>query len=100
MSVLKKFIKQPVDRLDYDIDYSKWLTDPDHLVSTNVVIDQGETPEDGDPLVLEAVVVEPTFIKLWISGGTAGITYKLSCTTTTDKDRVKQDEIKIRVKDY
>ena len=33
MAILKSYVKQPVDRLDYDFDYSQWLDPSDDLFS-------------------------------------------------------------------
>jgi hypothetical protein len=36
--ILGTFSKQPVDRYDYDIDYSEWLTERDNVESVVVSI--------------------------------------------------------------
>lgn len=100
--ILGKFIKQPAETLDYDIDFSEFLTDGDTLLATgnppvpsplNVVVDQ------------PGLSLGPTFIvgtntiKQWVSGGTNGVKYKITITATSNAGRVKQVEFVIRVKD-
>jgi hypothetical protein len=38
--------------------------------------------------------------KVYTSGGTDGVTYKITATVTTTGGRVKQAEIKVKVKEY
>ena len=90
--ILGNFTKQPVDVVDYDIDYSEWLTTGDNVQSTVVTV----TPEG---LTVDSVFVNDPRIKIWISGGTNGVTYKVTVTATTADGRVKQDEFRVKVKD-
>lgn len=96
MSVLAKFEKQPADIQDFDIDFTDWLTGmfdtasgPDGIA---VVADSGIT--------ILAFVLADGVVKIWTSGGTDGVTYKITATVTTAGNRVKQAEIKIKVKEY
>lgn len=100
--IIGKFIKQPADILDYDIDFSGFLADGDTLLSTgnpavpsplNVVV----TPPGltlGSTFVLGGVM-----LKQWLSGGTDGVKYKVTVTATSNAGRVKQVEFVVRVKD-
>lgn len=93
MAILGKFIKQPADRLDYDIDYRDWLTDRnDTLASATVTAEAGLTVSDF--VLVEGVV------KIYLQGGTDGTTYKVTCTATTTGGRIKQAEISVAVKEY
>lgn len=89
---LGNFNKQPVEVVDYDIDYSEWLTAGDNVESAAV---------DVQPLGLnvDSVFVNDPRIKIWLSGGSNGTSYKLTVTITTADGRVKQDEFKVKVKD-
>lgn len=100
MALLGKFVKQPIDRLDYDFDGSRWLASNDAFISAAFTIENLGEGVSQDPLVIDTEVCTPTFAKVWLSGGMAGETYKVSCTITTSRGRVKQDEIKIRVIEY
>ena len=89
---LGNFTKQPVEIIDYDIDYSEWLTAGDNV--------QGATVEVSPVgLTVESTFINDPRVKIWVSGGTTGTTYKLTVTATTAYGRVKQDEFKVKVKD-
>ena len=102
--ILASFTKQPADNLDYDIDFSQFLTDGDVLASVG-------NPAVPNPLSVAispaGLTQGPTFvtengltIKQWLSGGTSGVRYKITLTATSNGGRVKQVEFVIRVKDY
>lgn len=96
MALLATYTQQPADVLDYDIDYnadeSPWLLTGDALASAVATV----TPVG---LTVATPLVVGSKIKLWISGGTTGTTYKVTLTTTTTLGRVKQDELKFKIKD-
>lgn len=96
MALIATFEKQPADVLDYDIDYATWLPDNDAIASAVAAV----TPTGGMEVDLTLVVENSTRVKLWVSGGVTGTTYKVEVTVTTDDGRVKQDEVRFRVKEY
>lgn len=100
MALLKSYTKQPADRLDYDFDYAIWLNADDEILSAEFTIDSLDDVAPQTPMTADSQVVAATFTKVWLVGGQAGETYKVSCTVTTARGRVKQDEIKIRLKEY
>lgn len=97
--ILGRFTKQPAENLDYDTDLAEFL-DGDTLVELG-----------GAPSPLSVVVsptgltIGPTFVvggtavKQWLSGGTDGVTYKITSTVTTNAGRVIQYEFVVKVKD-
>jgi hypothetical protein len=92
---LEKFEKQPADVQDYDISYVDWLADlSDTASSVLVTTDTGITQPT-------AATVALGIVKIWLSGGTSGVTYKVTCTLTTASSpaRVKQVEILVKVKE-
>jgi hypothetical protein len=100
--ILGRFIKQPAETLDYDIDFTEFLNDGDTLVSSgspavpvplNVVVSPTGLTIGG------TYVLSGTTIKQWLSGGTDGIKYKVTLTATSNAGRVKQVEFYVRVKD-
>lgn len=92
MSILATFTKQPADVQDYDIDYNEWLAGfSDSGASATVEVDSGIT--------LDLYTLNAGVVKVWLSGGTAGQAYKVTTTLTTAGGRVKQAEIRVRVKD-
>lgn len=101
--ILGTFYKQPVDILDFDIDFSPFFTDGDTLASTGnpaipSPLDVTVSPE-GLTLGYTFVIGNGTKIKQWVSGGTDGVRYKISVTATSNAGRVKQVEFVVRVKE-
>ncbi len=100
--ILGRFIKQPAETLDYDIDFSEFLADGDTLVTV------GDPPVPSpldvavNPTGLSlgpTVVIDGKRVKQWLSGGTNGVTYKITLTMTSNAGRIKQVEFVVRVKD-
>lgn len=86
------FTKESGERLDYDIDCSDWLSPGDNLLSINVTIDKPGLTNT------RAIITDP-FIKLWFTGGVNGVSYQVKVEITTEDDRLKNVEFKIKVKD-
>ena len=92
--ILGTFVKQPSDVNDYDIEYQDWLNPTDAVASADVTVDP-----DADLIVDNVYVVSPR-VNIWLSGGVHGQTYKLTVTATTTQGRVRQDEFRVKIKDY
>lgn len=95
MAILAKFEKQPADVQDYDISFVDWLAGlTDTAVSVVVTTETGITQT-------QAASISAGIVKVWLSGGTDGTTYKVTATLTTAHTpaRVKQVEISLRVKE-
>lgn len=95
---LGNFKKQPTEVLDYDIDYSQWIPTGDTLLNATAVVDIVGIGN----LIVASIVVTPltNIVKLWISGGVDGVTYKVTVTTATNGGRTKEDELQFTVKNY
>ena len=98
--VLGMIRKQPADFLDYDIDFSEWLIGTD-AIST---IDAQVTRDDGAVLTgadLEAkyIINNNPRVKVWLINGIDHENYKVELTITTDDGRIKQVELRVRVRD-
>lgn len=85
---MKTFRKQPRDHLDYDIDLSLWLEAGDEIENVEV-----EAPEG---INLDQISVAPTRVKLWVSGGKTGQSYKFSPLIHTES-RTKEVDFMIVV---
>lgn len=96
--LLGTFSKQPVERYDYDFDYGDWLTEGDNLETTTVEVHPNDSTEVGGLQIDTVTVIDP-IVKLWISGGINGVTYKITMTSNTADGRIKQDEFKLKIKD-
>lgn len=87
------FQKQPADQLDYDLDFSEWLADGDTITGVTAVSDV-----PAELVILSALVADQT-VKIWVSGGLDGSTYKVTATVSTSQGRIKELDFKIRVRD-
>ena len=95
--ILGKFIKQPAELLDYDIDLSKWLTSGDAPSTATVAITCLTLASDA-ALLNPTKTVSSTGVKVWLSVGTNGYDYKVEVNTTTTGGRVTQDEFIVKVR--
>ena len=86
------YFKQPSEVLDYDLDYREWLTSGDNVQSAQVVV----TPTG---LTVDSTFINDPRVKIWLSGGASGSTYKVTVTMTTADGRVREDEFKLKVKE-
>lgn len=81
--------KRPDDTLDYDVEFARWLSDGDSITSATAVATAGVS--------INAVQVFGTVVKVWIAGGTAGESYAIEVTATTNQGRVKDVKFNLRV---
>ena len=63
-----KFLKDPQDVLDYQIDWSDWL-------GTDTISTSAWTVETG--ITKDSDTYSDTIAVIWVSGGTAGTSYEL-----------------------
>ena len=97
MTILAKFEKQPADVQDFDIDFTEWLA----AMNNDTAPGPGGVVVEADAgITILAYVLNDGVVKVWTSGGTSGVTYKITATVTTTINRVKQAEIKVKVKEY
>lgn len=89
---LGSITKQPAERFSYTVDYADALTQGDNVQSATAIV----SPIG---LTIENVGVYDPRVKFWASGGTTGISYKVTLTVTTADGRVFQDEIVFKIKE-
>ena len=96
-----EFTKQPGDNLDYDFKFLQWLTSngaTDTLqastTTSTVTVPAGLTAGTKQHNTTEGIV------KQWLSGGTDGADYKITCQITSTQGRVKETEITIHVREF
>lgn len=100
------FIKQPNDVLDYDVDMASWFAGSPGDDIQSVVITVVGVSESVPTLVLgpslhpEHVLIgaQPVRFKLWLGGGTDYEDYIVTCVVSTEQDRKKEVEFKIKVR--
>ena len=85
------FSKQPGETLDYDFDFTDWMPTGDAIASSVVTAESGVT--------LGTKISTDTVIKQFISGGTDGQKYKVTCKITTNDGRIKELELMLKIKE-
>ena len=92
--------KQPADFLDYDIDYSEWLLGNDAIneITVDVTRDDGAGLSSED-LEVRYVINNNPIVKLWLANGVDQERYKIEVTIRTNNGRIKQVELRTRVRD-
>lgn len=92
MSLLGSYIKQPAETESYSINYEDDLTAGDNVSSAVATVSPAG-------LTIQSVVADDPRVRLWILGGTANVTYKVTVTMTTVDGRILQDEFRVKVKE-
>ena len=86
---LQNPLKDPSAVLDYVFDWTEWLaaaeTITDHTITADTGITADSSTEDAGKVIV------------WLSGGTAGINYKVACLVTTSAGRTDERTIWIKV---
>lgn len=82
--------KDPDAVLDYIFDWSAWLAEITDTIATNSIIVETGITCDSDSIVDDTVVA-------WISGGTAGTTYRVTCRIVTAGGRTDDRSIFIKI---
>lgn len=103
---METFLKQPRDVLDYDVDMTAWFTGSpgDDIQSVEITITSaieeiptlvtGPVPHPAYTLM----GTEPVSFKIWLGGGTEFVDYIVTCVVTTEQDRQKEIEFKVKVR--
>lgn len=91
------FIKDPGAKLDYGFDYSDWLYEGDSITTSSWTVEPGGLDIDSEDHDSTSTVV-------WLSGGTAGRTYRVTNRITTAEPvstggRIDERSIEIRVRE-
>lgn len=92
MAVIARYTPQPNDNLDYDVHYDDFLSDGDSIAYGTATVSPAG-------LVLNSPLVVGNALKLWVSGGQAGVKYKVTVRMFSTLGREKEDEIIFKVKE-
>ena len=90
-AILGKFIKQPDEVLDYDVDFSDWFSNRDDTPASYTVV-----AEAGITKVTDART--GNVVKAVLSGGVTGTKYKVTVLLTTSAGLVKEADFTVTVK--
>ena len=86
---LQNPLKDPSAVLDYVFDWTGWLASGETIDTHTITVDTGLTKDSSTELDGKVTV--------WLSGGTAGINYKVACLITTSAGRTDERTIWIKV---
>lgn len=111
MPSLKRFDKQPGERLDFDVDYEDFFgsEDDDDIdgsgqISASVSMADGTAMGSVPPnLQTDGVVAiggtSARRAKVWLKGGVNGLVYKVTVTANTHQGRIVETDFLLRIKE-
>ncbi|NLD61161.1 hypothetical protein GX645_01745 [Candidatus Sumerlaeota bacterium] len=88
---LQNPLKDPSAVLDYVFDWNEWLATGETITDHTITADTGIT--------VDSSTEDAGKVTVWLSGGTAGINYKVACLITTSAGRTDERTIWIKVTD-
>ena len=91
MSLNNTFTKDPSAVLDWAYDWTDWLAEAETITDHTITADTGIT--------VDSSTEDDGKVTVWLSGGTAGINYKVACLITTTAGRTDERTIWIKVAD-
>ena len=86
---LQNPLKDPSAVLDYVFDWTGWLAAAETITDHTITADTGIT--------VDSSTESDGKVTVWLSGGTAGINYKVACLITTTAGRTDERTIWIKV---
>lgn len=96
---MDKFRKQPAEVLDYVVDASEWLPTADTIQSAVVIPTVYSGSETSPALAVDSYDISSDSVRVWLSGGTENIDYKVTVRMTTVGGRVKEHEFRIQIRE-
>lgn len=88
---LQNPLKDPSAVLDYVFDWTDWLAAGETITDHTITADTGIT--------VDSSAESDGKVTVWLSGGTAGINYKVACLVETSAGRTDERTLWIRVVD-
>lgn len=86
----ENFVKDPDAVLDYVWDWTAWLTDGETIDTVTWLVEAGITQD--------FVTKTDSTATIWLSGGTLGEWYDITCRILTTQGRIDDRTRKIQVK--
>lgn len=91
-SILARFSQQSTETLDYDVDFTDWFEDRvDTAASYTATVESGIT--------LSTSSRSGSVVKVVLTGGTHGQSYKVTVRLTTSSGVVKEADFTVKIKD-
>jgi hypothetical protein len=93
-TILGRMVKQSGETLDYDVDYTDWFEN-----RTDDAASHTATAETGITVVTSSLASQ--IVRVVLSGGTDGETYKITVRVTTNAATpiIKEADFTVRIKD-
>lgn len=85
------YIRDKDSRLDYIWDWTAWLTGSETITAVTWVLETG--------IVNDHTSATTTSATIWLTGGTAGTTYLVTCRISTSAGRIDDRSAKIKVQE-
>jgi len=95
MALLGTITKQPREVIDFDVDYTTALANRPSILQSAT----SEVTPAGLTLTSTAVYTNANKVKVIVSGGTSGTTYKVTVLTTTNDGLTYEDEANVIVEE-
>ena len=103
MAILAYFDQQPIEYRLRKIDYGKWLSTSEIIVSLTVLLETirlSDTQNTGNDFVVDIAFIEPNekeSVLFYAGHGYDRDEYKVTVTITTNMNQTRQDEIFYRI---
>lgn len=91
--ILGSFSMQPGEVLDFGFDFQPWLNDCNDTIASYAVTSTDDMP------IMETDRIEGVIVAL-VDGTVDGASHKLTCSIQTNGGRVKEADIRVRVKEF
>lgn len=88
-------LKDPDAKLPFTVDWSLWLTNEGDTAATATWIVEPGIVQETNP----APALVDGKATVWLSGGTAGLVYSVTCRLTTTGGRIDDRTLRITIRD-
>ena len=96
---LQNPLKDPSAVLDYVFDWTGWLATVETIAVDSETGEKLITITADTGITVDSSTESDGKVTVWLSGGTAGINYKVACLITTTEGRTDERTIWIKVVD-
>lgn len=100
MSVLAKFVKDPDETKRYVISWEDWLDAGEKLASAVFEVHVDTGPDNAVLAIVDSFAISTDLLAVvfFVSGGVAGVIYKVTIRVHTDGGQIKEDCVLISVR--
>ena len=96
---LQNPLKDPSAVLDYVFDWTEWLATDETIAVDSETGEKLITITADTGITVDSPTEDTGKVTVWLSGGTAGINYKVACLITTSAGRTDERTIWIQVQE-